>query len=79
MDVQRSTKVNSRASQCDGKVVFKKISIAKAAAGRRGRRIVYRCQYCYLWHVGTPEPRIKKFTRRQKLVRLFLETEWVQE
>lgn len=67
----------SRASDCDGKIVFKKLRFAQAAAGRReGTRHIYRCNHCFLWHVGTPKPREKKFIKRQKLVRLMLEPEW---
>jgi hypothetical protein len=43
---------------------------------RRNNRDVYRCEHCFLWHVGTPEPKIKKFIKRQKLVRLVVEPEW---
>lgn len=77
--VQRPNHSVSRASQCEGKVAFKKIGIARAAAERRDRRIVYRCMHCYHWHVGTPDPKEKKFTRRNKLIRLYLEPEWVNE
>ena len=68
-----------RASQCDGKVVFKRIGFARAAANRKDRRVVYRCQFCFHWHVGTPEPKAKKFTKRDKFIRLFLQPEWVDE
>lgn len=67
---------NGRPAQCDGKVAFKHYRVAKNAAGRRNNRDVYRCDHCFLWHVGTPEPKIKKFTKRQKLVRLVLEPQW---
>lgn len=62
-------------SQCDGKAAFKKIGHAKAAAKRRTGRVVYRCRHCFHWHVGTPE-RKRKFTKRDKLIRLFIEPEW---
>lgn len=75
------TRSNSYASQCEGNVAFKKQRFAGAAAKRREGRIVYRCEYCFHWHVGTPEPRKKRpeFKRRSKLVRLFLQTEWREE
>lgn len=71
--------VVSRASQCDGKVVFKHQRWAQDAAKRRDNRIVYRCQHCFHWHVGTPERKPKLFEKRKKLIRLFLELEWVHD
>jgi hypothetical protein len=61
---------------CQGKVAFKSQRQASEAAKRRERRVVYRCKYCFEWHVGTPEPREKKFSKRKNLVRLFLQSEW---
>ena len=67
------------ASSCDGKVPFTSRQVALKAANRRTKRIVYRCFHCHLWHVGTPDPKEKKFTKRKKLIRLFLETELVND
>jgi hypothetical protein len=74
-DVAR-TRRNPHASQCEGKVKFKKMGIAKDAAKRRTGRIVYRCKHCFHWHVGTPERKEKKLFKRDKLIRLFEEPEW---
>jgi hypothetical protein len=65
----------NRASSCDGKVAFLTRGTAKAASERRPGRVVYKCVHCRNWHVGTPDPTPKKFTKRNKLIRLFLETE----
>jgi hypothetical protein len=76
MDQFALPKVNGRVAQCDGKVSFRIQKHAKEAANRRKNRVVYRCQHCFQWHVGTPPPKAKKFSKRQKLVRLFLQPEW---
>jgi hypothetical protein len=76
MDDIVRTRWNSRAAQCDGKISFRSQRHASEAAKRRERRVVYRCPYCFDWHVGTPERREKKFSKRKKLVRLFLQSEW---
>jgi len=73
------TAATSRLSQCDGKVTFKHQRRALEAAERRDGRIVYRCPHCFHWHVGTPDPKIKKFAKRKKLIKLFLEPEWTTE
>ena len=73
------TRRNPHASQCDGKVPFKRMGLAKDAAKRRPGRIVYRCKHCFHWHVGTPERKEKRLYRRDKLIRLFLEPEWVND
>jgi len=65
-----------RAAQCDGKVVFKGRRQAGEAAKRREGRVVYRCPHCHFWHVGWAERREKKFAKRKKLIRLFVEKEW---
>lgn len=79
-DITRTSKMGY-ASQCEGKVAFKKQRFASAAAKRRDGRVVYRCQHCFMWHVGTPEPRKKRaeFKRRSNLVKLFLDTDWNHE
>lgn len=79
MDQFAFPRFNGRAAQCEGKVAFKKQRFAKDAAHRRKGRVAYRCQFCFSWHVGTPPQREKKFTRRQKLIRLYLQPEWVCE
>lgn len=38
--------------ECEGKVCFEDFRIASQAAGRRGRRTVYRCKACRAFHVG---------------------------
>jgi hypothetical protein len=79
MDDVTSTGKATFASQCNGKVPFKKVAFAKAACQRRSGRVVYRCKHCFHWHVGTPERKEKKFAKRDKLIRLFLEPEWVPD
>jgi hypothetical protein len=64
-------------SACEGKVAFDKQSTAVVSSKRRKGRVVYRCPHCHGWHVGTKEPRIKRFVKRKKLIRLFLQTEWI--
>jgi hypothetical protein len=76
MDSVRPTHKNPHASQCEGKVAFKRIGHARAAAKRRTGRVVYRCKHCFHWHVGTPERKEKKFAKRDKLIRLYDEPEW---
>ena len=70
---------SSYASQCEGKVAFASPRLAEEAAKRRTGRIIYRCRYCHEWHVGTPDPRPKVYEKRNKLIRLFLHTEFVDE
>lgn len=81
MDDVIRARLNGHAAQCEGKIAFKRQRIALEAAERRGRhhRVVYRCRYCFHWHVGTPDPKPKKFEKRKKLIQLFLQTEWVNE
>jgi hypothetical protein len=79
MDAIVKSRLNSQVASCHGKVAFKKQRFAKDAAHRRKGRVAYRCKYCFLWHVGTPEPKAKKFTKRKKLIQLFLQPEWRQE
>lgn len=76
---QPANRTVSQASQCEGKVAFRHQRVAREAAKRREGRITYRCRHCFHWHVGTPDPKPKKFTRRQKLIRLYLEPEWRME
>jgi len=71
--VVKASKEVSRASSCDHKVRFNTRVQAKKAALRRDGRIVYKCVHCRHWHVGTMQPREKKFEKRKKLVKLFLE------
>ena len=66
----------SHFSQCEGKVPFKKMGVAKDAAKRRPARVVYRCKHCFHWHVGTPERKENKLFKREKFIRLFEEPEW---
>lgn len=75
MDQFASPRFNSRVSQCEGKVAFRGQGIAKAAANRRKGRVAYRCGYCFRFHVGTRKHSERNFTKRNKLIRLFLETE----
>jgi hypothetical protein len=70
------TRPVAHSSQCEGKVAFKRMGIAKDAAKRRTGRVIYRCKHCFHWHVGTPERREKKLAKRDKLIRLFEEPEW---
>lgn len=79
MDQIASQRFNSRVSSCEGKVPFKGQGLARQAAKRRDGRVAYRCSYCFQWHVGNPPPRVPKFEKRHKLIRLFLEPEWVTE
>jgi hypothetical protein len=67
-----------RAASCDGKVAFVSAAQAKRAAKRRTGRVIYRCKFCPHWHTGTPDPKPKKFEKRKKLVKLFLQTEWTE-
>lgn len=64
---------STRESSCDGKVAFLTKGTARAASNRRPGRVVYKCNYCRAWHVGTPDPGPKKFMKRNKLIRLFIE------
>lgn len=68
--------IRNRQSSCEGKSAFKSHRIAKEAANRRKNRVVYRCDHCFQWHVGTPEPKLKVFMKRKKLIQLFLQPEW---
>lgn len=61
-------------SSCEGKVSFDSRAIAREAAKRRHGRVVYNCRICGHYHVGMPDRREKKFTKRKKLIQLFLET-----
>lgn len=65
---------NRQMSSCEGKVPFDNRSIAREAAERKKGRIVYNCRYCGHWHVGGPIHKAKKFTKRKKLIQLFLVT-----
>lgn len=75
-DYQPASRDARYASQCEGKVAFRHQRVAKEAADRRTGRVVYRCRHCYHYHVGTPEPKPKKYAKRKKLIQLFLEPEW---
>ena len=68
-----------RLASCEGKVAFASARQAARDAKRRSGRIIYRCKFCPYFHTGTPDPKPKKFQKRKKLIRLFLQTEWIHE
>ncbi len=67
-----------RLASCEGKVPFLSARQATQAAKRRTGRIIYRCKFCPYFHTGTPDAKVKKFQKRKKLIRLFLQTEWIE-
>ena len=67
-----------RLASCEGKISFVSARQAKKAAMRRTGRVIYKCRFCPHFHTGTPDPKPKKFQKRKKLIRLFLQTEWIE-
>jgi len=66
---------NHQMSSCEGKVGFDSRAVAREAADdRRKGRVIYSCRFCGHWHVGSPIRAEKKFTKRKKLIQLFLVT-----
>ncbi len=64
-----------RLASCEGKIPFTSARKAKRAAKRRTGRVIYKCKFCPNFHIGTPDPKPKKFQKRKNLIRLFLQTE----
>jgi hypothetical protein len=50
----------SELCSCHGKAAFADRALAQRAAARIRGRIVYRCEWCRQWHVGTADRRIRR-------------------